>query len=62
MPKTKKVTIPEGGEPVGKEKIETIIVNEKRTDNFVPFEFILNVPKTSLVREEEIYYMMLSMF
>lgn len=60
--KTKKVTIPEGGEPMGKEKIETIIVNEKRTDNFVPFEFILNVPKTSLVKEEEIYYMMLSMF
>ncbi|TGZ51062.1 SUMO-activating enzyme subunit 1 [Temnothorax longispinosus] len=57
--KTKKVTIPEGGEPMGKERIETIVVNEKRTDNFVPFEFILNAPKTSLVREEEIYYMML---
>jgi len=60
--KSKKVTIPEGGEPVGKEKIETIIVSEKRTETFVPFEFILNVPKTSLTKEEEIYYMMLSMF
>ncbi|XP_050444782.1 SUMO-activating enzyme subunit 1 [Cataglyphis hispanica] len=60
--KQKKVKIPEGGEPEGKEKIETIIVNEKRTDTFVPFEFILNVPKSSLVREEEIYYMMLILF
>ncbi|KYQ46491.1 SUMO-activating enzyme subunit 1 [Trachymyrmex zeteki] len=57
--KSKKVMIPEGGEPVGKEKIETITVSEKRTETFVPFEFILNVPKTSLIREEEIYYMML---
>lgn len=54
------MTIPEGGEPMIKEKIETI-VNRKRTDTFVPFEFILNVPKTFLVREEEIYSMMLSM-
>ncbi|XP_072755411.1 SUMO-activating enzyme subunit 1 [Anoplolepis gracilipes] len=59
VPKQKKVKIPESGEPVGKEKIETIIVNEKRTDTFVPFEFILNVPKSSFVRDEEIYYMML---
>ncbi|KAL6265317.1 SUMO-activating enzyme subunit 1 [Pogonomyrmex barbatus] len=61
VPKLKRVTIPEGGEPMGKEKIETIIVSEKRTETFVPFEFILNVPKTSLKRQEEIYYIMLIM-
>lgn len=60
--RTNKVTVSEGGDSMGKEKIETIIVNKKCTDIFVPFEFILNVPKTSLVRDEEIYYMMLSMF
>ncbi|XP_011160662.1 SUMO-activating enzyme subunit 1 [Solenopsis invicta] len=57
--RTNKVTVSEGGDSMGKEKIETIIVNKKCTDIFVPFEFILNVPKTSLVRDEEIYYMML---
>lgn len=55
------MTVPEGGEPMIKEKIETIIVNRKRTDTFVPFELILNVPKTFLVRKEEIYSTMLSM-
>lgn len=45
-----------------KEKFETIIVNEKRTDKFVPFEFILNVNKSSLPKSEEIYYLMLGIF
>ncbi|EZA51764.1 hypothetical protein DMN91_004446 [Ooceraea biroi] len=58
---TKKVKILEGGEPMGKEKFESITVTEKHTDTFVPFEFILNVPKVSLPKESEIYYMMLIM-
>jgi len=52
----------EGGDPIEKEKFETIIVNEKRTDKFVPFEFIINVNKSSLSKNEEIYYLMLGMF
>jgi len=56
------VKIPEGGEPMGKEKFESITVTEKHSDTFVPFEFILNVPKASLPKESEIYYLMLSTF
>lgn len=46
---------------MGKEKFESITITEKHTDTFVPFEFILNVPKASLPKESDIYYMMLSM-
>lgn len=59
--KQKKVKILEGGEPMEKEKFETIIVNEKRTDKFVPFEFILNANKSALPKNEDIYYLMLGM-
>jgi len=52
----------EGEKVICRNKVLRVTINEKHTDTFVPFEFILNVPKTSLVREEEIYYMMLSMF
>ncbi|XP_032673540.1 SUMO-activating enzyme subunit 1 [Odontomachus brunneus] len=54
----RKVQIPESGEPVA---FENIIVTEKHTDTFVPFEHILYVPKSSLPKESEIYYMMLTM-
>ncbi|XP_076619218.1 SUMO1 activating enzyme subunit 1 [Colletes latitarsis] len=58
---TKKIQLSESGEPVIKEKFENITVTEKRTDTFVPFESILNVPKPSLPKESEMYYMMLIM-
>ncbi|XP_014482717.1 PREDICTED: SUMO-activating enzyme subunit 1 [Dinoponera quadriceps] len=58
---TRKVQIPESGEPMVKEKFESITVTEKHTDIFVPFEVILYVPKSSLPKESEIYHMMLIM-
>lgn len=59
---TRKVQIPESGEPMAKEKFESITVTEKHTDTFVPFELILHIPKSSVPKESEIYYMMLSKF
>lgn len=58
---TKKIQLSESGEPMEKEKFENITVTEKHKDTFVPFESILDVPKTSLPKESEIYYMMLIM-
>ncbi|XP_053974789.1 SUMO-activating enzyme subunit 1 isoform X2 [Hylaeus volcanicus] len=58
---TKKIQLSESGEPMDKEKFENITVTEKRKDIFVPFESILNVPKTSIPKESEMYYMMLIM-
>nr|XP_003700860.1 PREDICTED: SUMO-activating enzyme subunit 1 [Megachile rotundata] len=58
---TKKIQLSETGEPMEKEKFENITVTEKHKDTFVPFESILDVPKSSLPKESEIYYMMLIM-
>ncbi|XP_078048821.1 SUMO1 activating enzyme subunit 1 [Augochlora pura] len=58
---TKKIMLGESGDPIEKEKFEDITVTEKRKDTFVPFESILNVEKSSLPKESEIYYMMLIM-
>ncbi|XP_017794469.1 PREDICTED: SUMO-activating enzyme subunit 1 [Habropoda laboriosa] len=58
---TKKIQMSESGEPMHKEKFENITVTEKHTDTFVPFESILNITKSSLPKESEIYYMMLIM-
>lgn len=58
---TKKVQHKEGGEPIVKEKFESIVVTEKHKDNFVPFESILNVEKSALPKESEMYYTMLVM-
>lgn len=52
----------ECGEPMQKEKFENITVTEKHTDTFVPFESILNIKKSSLPKESEIYYIMLSKY
>lgn len=57
---TKKVELTDDV-PLQKEKFESITVTEKHTDTFVPFEYVLNVKKSSLPRESEIYYMMLIM-
>lgn len=57
---TKKIQLSGSGEPMQKEKFENITVTEKHTDTFVPFESILDVPKASLPKESEIYYMILS--
>lgn len=43
-----------------KEKFENITVTEKHVDTFVPFKSILNVSKSSLPKDSEIYYMLLS--
>ncbi|PBC34412.1 SUMO-activating enzyme subunit [Apis cerana cerana] len=58
---TKKVQISESGEPMQKEKFENITVTEKHVDTFVPFKSILNVSKSSLPKDSEIYYMLLIM-
>lgn len=58
---TKKVQLLESGGTIEKEKFESITVTEKHTETFVPFETILNVKKSSLVKESEIYYMFLIM-
>ncbi|XP_043798665.1 SUMO-activating enzyme subunit 1 [Apis laboriosa] len=58
---TKKVQISESGEPMQKEKFENITVTEKHVDTFVPFKSILNVAKSSLPKDSEIYYMLLIM-
>ncbi|KAF7390874.1 hypothetical protein HZH66_009354 [Vespula vulgaris] len=51
-----------GGEPKGKEKFEKIVITEKRKDNFVPFESIIDIDKSRLpTRESEMYYMMMIM-
>ncbi|CAL7936557.1 unnamed protein product [Xylocopa violacea] len=57
---TKKMQVIEG-EPTPKEKFVNVTVTEKHVDTFVPFESILNVSKSSLPKESEIYYMMLIM-
>ncbi|KAF7393546.1 hypothetical protein HZH68_010365 [Vespula germanica] len=50
------------GEPKGKEKFEKIVITEKRKDNFVPFESIIDIDKSRLpTRESEMYYMMMIM-
>lgn len=56
---TKKVQHAEGNYALQKEKFESITVTEKHTDTFVPFESVLNVKKSSLPKESEIYYMIL---
>ncbi|XP_034171757.2 SUMO1 activating enzyme subunit 1 [Osmia lignaria lignaria] len=56
---TKKIQLSGSGEPMQKEKFENITVTEKHTDTFVPFESVLDVPKASLPKESEIYYMIL---
>ncbi|CAK9819120.1 SUMO-activating enzyme subunit 1 [Anthophora plagiata] len=58
---TKKIQMSECGEPMQKEKFENITVTEKHTDTFVPFESILNIKKSSIPKESEIYYIMLIM-
>lgn len=51
--------MPAGGEPVNlKEKFESTVNTVKRTENFVPFEKILNVKK--LPKESEMYYLLQS--
>lgn len=59
---TKKIQILESGEPIQKEKFENMIVTEKHVDTFVPFKSILNIPKSSLPKDSEIYYMILSKY
>ncbi|XP_017758674.1 PREDICTED: SUMO-activating enzyme subunit 1 [Eufriesea mexicana] len=58
---TKKIQISESGEPIQKEKFENMIVTEKHVDTFVPFKSILNITKSSLPKDSEIYYMILIM-
>ncbi|XP_046826131.1 SUMO-activating enzyme subunit 1 [Vespa crabro] len=59
---TKPVNAEAGGEPKGKEKFEKIVITEKRKDNFVPFESIIDIDKSRLpTRESEMYYMMMIM-
>ncbi|XP_031834461.1 SUMO1 activating enzyme subunit 1 [Nomia melanderi] len=58
---SKKIQLSESGEPAEKPKFENITVTEKHKDTFVPFESILNVDKSSVPKESEIYYMMLIM-
>ena len=58
---TQKVEIIETDGPIPKDKMENMTVTEKRTDTFAPFESVLNVAKSSLPKESEIYYMMLIM-
>lgn len=49
------------GEPIGKEKFEKIVITEKRKDNFVPIEYIIDIDKSRLpTKESEMYYMMMS--
>ena len=43
-----------------KEKFENIVVTEKHIETFVPFKSVLNVTKSSLPKDSEIYYMILS--
>lgn len=57
---TRKIQFSDSGEPMDKEKFENITVTEKHKDTYVPFESILNVPKSLLPKESEMYYMMLS--
>ena len=57
---TKKIQISDSGEPMQKEKFENIVVTEKHIETFVPFKSILNVTKSSLPKDSEIYYMILS--
>lgn len=57
----KKVQFIENDGPSQKEKVESITVTEKRTDTFVPFKSVLNVAKSSVPKDSEIYYMMLIM-
>ncbi|XP_043522570.1 SUMO-activating enzyme subunit 1 [Frieseomelitta varia] len=59
---TKKIQISDSGEPMQKEKFENIVVTEKHIETFVPFKSILNVTKSSLPKDSEIYYMILIMF
>ncbi|KOX73771.1 SUMO-activating enzyme subunit 1 [Melipona quadrifasciata] len=56
---TKKIQISDSGEPIQKEKFENIVVTEKHTETFVPFKSILNVTKSSLPKDSEVYYMIL---
>ncbi|XP_076177267.1 SUMO1 activating enzyme subunit 1 [Ptiloglossa arizonensis] len=58
---TRKIQFSDSGEPMDKEKFENITVTEKHKDTYVPFESILNVPKSLLPKESEMYYMMLIM-
>ncbi|XP_015429045.1 PREDICTED: SUMO-activating enzyme subunit 1 [Dufourea novaeangliae] len=58
---TKKIQLSESGEPMEKEKFENITITEKHKDTFVPFELILNVEKSSIPKDSEIYYVMLIM-
>ncbi|XP_017884265.1 SUMO-activating enzyme subunit 1 isoform X2 [Ceratina calcarata] len=57
---TKKMPVIDN-DPVPKEKFVNITVTEKHVDTFVPFESVLNVTKSSIPKESEIYYMMLIM-
>lgn len=58
---TKPVSVA-AGEPRRKEKFEKIVVTEKRTDIFAPFEAVIDIDKTHLpTRESEMYYMMMIM-
>lgn len=43
-----------------KDKFENIVVTERHVDTFVPFKSILNITKSSLPKDSEIYYMILS--
>ncbi|XP_003485941.1 SUMO-activating enzyme subunit 1 [Bombus impatiens] len=58
---TKKIQISESGEPMQKDKFENIVVTERHVDTFVPFKSILNITKSSLPKDSEIYYMILIM-
>ncbi|KAK2582321.1 hypothetical protein KPH14_004660 [Odynerus spinipes] len=59
---TKPVNSAAAGEPKGKEKFEKIVVTEKRTDIFVPFESVIDIDKSRLpAKESEMYYMMMIM-
>lgn len=58
---TKKIQVLGSGEPRPKEKFENITVTEKHVDTYVPFESVLNAAKSSIAKESEVYYMMLSM-
>ncbi|XP_066591258.1 SUMO-activating enzyme subunit 1 [Prorops nasuta] len=57
---SKKVCVPEGGDPIKKEKFENITVTVKRTENFVPFNQILGLDE--LPKDSEIYYIILALW